>query len=44
MFSTLEFQTKRDLKNAMRKLDGAELNGKRIKLIDVSVIFLVILS
>lgn len=35
--STLEFATKRDLKNAIRKLDGTELNGKRIRLVDVSV-------
>ena len=35
--STLEFATKRDMKNALRKLDGSELNGKRIKLVDVSV-------
>ena len=37
--STLEFATKRDLKNVLRKLDGTELNGKRIKFIDVSIIF-----
>lgn len=37
LFSTLEFATKRDMKNAIRKLDGTELNGKRIKLVDVSV-------
>ncbi|CAH3013775.1 unnamed protein product [Porites evermanni] len=32
---TLEFATKRDLKRVMKKLDGTELNGKRIKLVDV---------
>lgn len=37
-FSTLEFASKRDMKNAMRKLDGTELNGKRIKMVDVSLL------
>lgn len=36
-FSTLEFASKRDMKNAIRKLDGTELNGKRIKMVDVSL-------
>ena len=36
MFSVLEFASKRDMKDALRKLDGTELNGKRIKLVDVS--------
>ena len=40
LFSTLEFASKRDMKNAIRKLDGTELNGKRIKLVDVSMTFL----
>ena len=35
--STLEFASKRDMKNAIRKLDGTELNGKRIKMVDVSL-------
>ncbi|EDO47549.1 predicted protein [Nematostella vectensis] len=32
----IEFATKKDLKKALRKLDGKELKGKRIRLIDVS--------
>ena len=34
--SVVEFASKRDLKDAIRKLDGTELNGKRIRIIDVS--------
>lgn len=32
MFRVVEYATYDDMKNAMRKLDGAELNGRRLKL------------
>jgi hypothetical protein len=34
--SIIEFKSKRDLKRAIRKLDGTEMCGKRIRIIDVS--------
>ena len=35
--SVLEFATHSDAKIAIKKLDGSSLNGKRIRLVDVSV-------
>ena len=32
VFRVVEYATYDDMKNAMRKLDGAELNGRRLKL------------
>ena len=34
--SIVEYATHEDMKNALRKLDGADLNGRRLKLIDDS--------
>lgn len=34
--STVCVASSDDMKNIIRKMDGAELNGKRIKIIDVS--------
>lgn len=32
MYRVVEYATYDDMKNAMRKLDGAELNGRKLKL------------
>ena len=37
LHSVVEFASSRDVKAAMRKLDGSELFGKRIRCIDVSI-------
>ena len=37
--STVEFACEDDMKRAIRKLDGTELMGKRIKLIEVQCHF-----
>lgn len=34
LFSIVEYATFDDMKNAMKKLDGTDLNGRRIRLID----------
>ena len=34
LFRVVEYATYDDMKNAMRKLDGAELNGRKLKLIE----------
>ena len=33
-FSIVEYATYDDMKNALKKLDGAELNGRRVRLIE----------
>lgn len=32
LYSTVEYASREDMKNALRKLDGAELNGRKLKL------------
>ncbi len=34
VYSIVEYATHEDMKNAMKKLNGSELNGRKIKLID----------
>jgi arginine/serine-rich splicing factor 4/5/6 len=33
-FSTVEFSSYSDMKNALEKLDDTEINGRRIKLVE----------
>ena len=35
-FSVVEFRTRDDMERAVRKLDGSELNGRKISLIEVN--------
>lgn len=35
MYSVVEFRTREDMERAIRKLDGTELNGRKITLIEV---------
>ena len=37
-FRVLEFASHSDARKAVRKLDGTTLNGKKIRLIDVSIV------
>lgn len=36
MYSVVEFRTRDDMERAIRKLDGTELNGRKISLVEVS--------
>ena len=38
MCSVVEFRTREDLERAIRKLDGTELNGRKISLIEVCIV------
>ena len=35
VYSVVEFKTRDDMERAIRKLDGTELNGRKISLIEV---------
>lgn len=39
-FSIIEFDNRDDLKYAMKKLDNAEINGKKITISRVSVLYI----
>ena len=34
VYSVVEYASREDLKKALRKLDGADLNGRRVRLIE----------
>lgn len=38
MYSVVEFRTREDMERAIRKLDGTELNGRKITLIEVCIV------
>ena len=38
MYSVVEFRTREDMERAIRKLDGTDLNGRKITLIEVCMV------